>query len=80
MKPVQLEAEILNNHSWDLALTVRLTERVVCRKLIAKQDESNQNTACRNTRLMHARRKAGSSTSKAPPMLNTYSKVEWHSE
>lgn len=28
---IQLEAEILNNHSWDLALTVRLTERVVAK-------------------------------------------------
>lgn len=26
---VRLEAEILSNHAWDLALTVRLTERVV---------------------------------------------------
>ncbi|MCT8467017.1 phage tail protein [Chromohalobacter canadensis] len=26
---VMLEAEILSNHAWDLALTVRLTERVV---------------------------------------------------
>lgn len=26
---INLEAEILNNHSWDLALTVQLTERVV---------------------------------------------------
>lgn len=28
---VQIEAEILNNHSWDIALTVRLTERVVAK-------------------------------------------------
>ena len=28
---VQLEAEILNNTSWDLAITVRLTERVVAK-------------------------------------------------
>lgn len=28
---VQLEAEILNNTHWDLALTVRLTERVVAK-------------------------------------------------
>jgi len=26
---VRLEAEILSNHAWDLALTVRITERVV---------------------------------------------------
>ena len=72
---VQLEAELLNNHSWDLALTVRLTERVVSKVDCETGRESNQNAACRNTRLMHARRKAGSSTSKAPPMLNTYSKA-----
>ncbi|WKD28652.1 phage tail protein [Halomonas sp. KG2] len=28
---VQIEAEILNNTNWDLALTVRLTERVVAK-------------------------------------------------